>query len=380
MATDAAAGRSMTASSEDRLLYGQNWEDSAVEVAALNIQPTDRVIAIAGAGCTALTLLAQGPQCLHAVDRNAAQMHLMQLKLAAVCELRPGQAAPFLGGVVGDQRLATFESLLPNLGEDTAQFWNRRREQIERGVISQGRIEQYFSLLRRLLRLVHSRRRVEEAFAQPSLEAQKSFYRDHWNSAGWRALFSLAHKRILDRVLDPAFYQYVDGSGLSRDLRARAERCMTTLPIRSNYFLSWILRGHYADDEVGRPAYLGAAAASALQEHRPRLQSHHTDIRTFLRTMPDSSGDKFYLSNVCEWMPDEEMGPFFAEVCRVARDGATVCYRALIADRPRPSSVERLFDEDRAHSAELAARDRAFLNVGFHVMKVTKRGYTDGRP
>jgi S-adenosylmethionine-diacylglycerol 3-amino-3-carboxypropyl transferase len=179
--------------------------------------------------------------------------------------------------------------------------------------------------------------------------------------------------------LDPAFYRHVDGSGLSNGLRERAERCMTTLPIRSNYFLSWILRGHYGDEDTGRPDYLGADMAAALQQHQGTLQTHCADLRAFLRTMPDSSADKFYLSNVCEWLPEEELGPFFEEVGRVARDGATVCYRALMADRPLPASVESLFSEDRAHSAQLATRDRAFINVGFHRLTVRKSGYADAR-
>jgi S-adenosylmethionine-diacylglycerol 3-amino-3-carboxypropyl transferase len=360
-------------------VYGQNWEDSALEIAALNIEPTDRVIAVAGAGCTVLALLAQGPQCLHAVDRNAAQLHLLLLKLTAVCQLGPVPATAFLGGAEADRRLATFAALAPSLGEDTARFWSQRRGQIERGVISQGSVERYFGFLRRLLRLAHSRHRIEEVFEQATLEAQQSFYRDHWDGVGWRALFLLAHKRILDRVLDPSFYQYVDARGLSRDLRERAERCMTTLPIRSNYFLSWILRGRYCSDELGRPAYLGSQAAVALKEHRSKLRTYLTDIRAFLRTMPDCSADKFYLSNVCEWLPDEELGPFFEEVGRVARGGATVCYRALMADRPLPASVETLFDENRARSAALAAGDRAFINAGFHIVTVRKHGCTDGR-
>jgi S-adenosylmethionine-diacylglycerol 3-amino-3-carboxypropyl transferase len=362
----------VTAQSDDRLFYGHNWEDSNTEVAALDIGPADRVIAIAGGGCTVLTLLAQGPQRLHAVDRSAAQIHLLLLKLAAVCQLPPGQAVGFLGGIEADGRLPTLESLAPRLGADTACFWMGRGEQIRRGIVSQGRVERYFRFIGRLLRLAHSRRRIEELFQQPTLEAQRSFYRDHWNTAGWRALFLLAHKRILDRVLDPSFYRYVDGRHLSRDLLGRAERCMTELPLQANYFLSWILRGRYCDDEPGRPAYLGSALGAALQQHENRLQTYHADIRTFLRTMPDSSADKFYLSNVSEWLHDNELGPFFAEVGRVARDGATVCYRALIADRPLPNSVQTSFEEDRARSAQLAARDRAFINVGFHVLTVRK--------
>jgi S-adenosylmethionine-diacylglycerol 3-amino-3-carboxypropyl transferase len=364
----------------DQLLYGQNWEDSALEIAALDIRSSDRVIAVAGAGCTTLALLAQGPQSLHAVDRNLAQLHLLRLKLAAVCHLPPGQAAGFLGGVPADQRLAALNALSPKLERDTASFWEKRGEQIAQGVISQGRVERFFWLIRRLLRLVHSRRRIEQAFEQVTLDAQRRFYNEHWDTAGWRALFLRAHKRILDRVLDPAFYQYVDGRGLSRDLRDRAERCMTTLPIRSNYFLSWILRGYYGDEDAERPYYLGAGAAVALQQHQGALQTHCGDLRAFLRAMPDSSGDKFYLSNVCEWLPDEELGPFFEEVGRVARDGATVCYRALMVDRSRPASVESLFSEDRALSAKAATRDRAFINVGFHCLTVRKGGAAHALP
>jgi len=109
-----------------------------------------------------------------------------------------------------------------------------------------------------------------------------------------------------------------------------------------------------------------------LQQHQTRLQTHCTDLGAFLRTMPDSSGDKFYLSNVCEWLPDEELGPFFEQVGRVARDGATVCYRALMMDRSRPASVESLFSEDRELSARAAARDRSFINVAFHCLTVRK--------
>jgi S-adenosylmethionine-diacylglycerol 3-amino-3-carboxypropyl transferase len=357
---------------EATLLYGQNWEDSAVELAALKVSPDDRVVAVGGAGCTVLSLLAQRPRQLYAVDRNAAQLHLLRLKLAAVSRLEPRHATAFLGGTEDNGRVATFQMLAPHLDADAAHFWAAHADKIQCGVISQGRVERYFAVIRRLLRLVHSRRRTEQVFEQPSLEAQRDFYRDHWNTFGWRALFALAHKKILDRVLDPAFYQYVDGRGLSRDLRERAERCMTTLPVGNNYFLSWILRGRYGINEEAWPAYLRSAASEPLRARQYALHIVEADLGAFLRTQPDSSADKLYLSNVSEWLADRDLAPFFAEVARVARDGAIVCYRALVADRPLPASVGPLFDENSAESAEFAARDRAFINVGFHVLTVRK--------
>ena len=354
------------------LLYGQNWEDSAIEVAALKVGPDDRVIAVGGAGCTVLSLLAQRPRQLYAVDRNTAQLHLLRLKLAAVCRLRPGEATAFLGGTEDHGRLATFQMLAPHLDADTAQFWNHHVEKIKYGVISQGRVERYFAMIRRLLRLIHSRRRTEQVFEQSSLEAQRCFYHDHWDTFGWRALFSLAHKKLLDRVLDPDFYRYVDGRGLSRSLRERAARCMTTLPVGSNYFLSWILRGRYGSGEEALPDYLKGQASAALCAQEGTLRILETDLCAFLRTQPDSSADKLYLSNVGEWLSDGDLAPFFNEVARVARDGATVCYRALMADRPLPESVRSLFAENPAESADYAARDRAFINVAFHVLTVRK--------
>jgi S-adenosylmethionine-diacylglycerol 3-amino-3-carboxypropyl transferase len=220
---------------------------------------------------------------------------------------------------------------------------------------------------------VHPARRIEELFAQPTLEAQRRFYDERWNTAGWRRAFLLGHKRILDRALDPSFYRYVEARNLSRELHERAGRCMTELPIGDNYFLSWILRGRYPDHAAARPPYLLAGAAGPLAESAGRLEIHHADIRDFLRSRPDASCDKFYLSNVAEWLRGDEVAAFFDEVVRVARDGATVCYRALMVDRPLPARLRRRLHEDTARSAALAASDRAFVNAGFHAVTVRRR-------
>ncbi len=364
----------MTNSADDRLMYAQNWEDPCLELAALAVRPEDDVIAIGGAGCTALSLLAQGPRSLHAVDCSLAQIHLLRLKLAAVTHLPTEQAIQFLGGLPANNRIATFESLSAQLPAQSALFWNGRIEQVKGGVLAHGRIERYFAILRWLLRWIHSPRRIEALFAQPTLESQRRYYHDCWNTPGWRRLFLLAHKRILDRVLDPSFYRFVEARNLPRELHERAARRLTELPIGDNYFLSWILRGRYPDQVSARPPYLLPTAAEPLTQSASRLETHHADIREFLRSRPDSSCDKFYLSNVAEWLREDELAPFFEQVIRVARDGALVCYRALMVDRPLPAVLADRLCEDTARSAALAANDRAFVNAGFHAVTVRKPG------
>lgn len=364
----------MTTSADDRLMYAQNWEDPCLELAALAVRPEDDVIAIGGGGCTALSLLAQGPRHLHAVDCSFAQIHMLRLKLAAVMHLPAGQATRFLGGLPAHDRIATFKSLRAVLPAQTALFWNGRIEQVQGGVLAHGRIERYFAILRWLLRLIHSQRHIETLFEQPTLESQRRYYHDCWNTPGWRRLFLLAHKRILDRALDPSFYRYVEARNLPRELHERAGRCLTELPIGDNYFLSWILRGRYPDHAAARPPYLLPGAAGPLTESASRLETHHADIREFLRSRPESSCDKFYLSNVAEWLREDELAPFFEQVIRVARDGAVVCTRALMVDRPLPPVLADRLCEDTARSAALAASDRAFVNAGFHALTVRKQG------
>ncbi len=359
---------------EAEVIYAQNWEDAALETSALQIEPDDDVIAVAGAGCTALSLLTRGPRRLHAVDRNPAQIHLLRLKHAAVRHLPTHQAACFLGAQHCSRRREVFEFLSDSLPDDSEEFWRRRIGAIERGVISQGKIERYFAMLRWLIRTVHPAGRIEDLFALPTLEAQRRFYHDTWDTPGWRRLFYLGHKRILDWALDPSFYRHIAAGNLPAELYARAARCLTDLPIADNYFLSWILRGTYPERATGRPGYLQESARQALSQSAGALETHVADIRDFLRERPDSSCDKFYLSNVSEWLSDAEIAPFFQQVIRVARDRATVCYRALMVDRPLPSSVRQYLEEDSGLSSALAQRDRAFVNAAFHVVHVRKDG------
>ena len=70
-----------------RLVYNQIWEDPAVDLEALRIGPSSRVITIASGGCNVLNYLLAGPAEIVAVDLNPAHLALTRLKLAAVRHL-----------------------------------------------------------------------------------------------------------------------------------------------------------------------------------------------------------------------------------------------------------------------------------------------------
>ena len=66
------------------LIYNTCWEDPALDRAALDLRPDDRVLVITSAGCNALDYLLAGAGEIHAVDLNPRQNALLELKTAGI--------------------------------------------------------------------------------------------------------------------------------------------------------------------------------------------------------------------------------------------------------------------------------------------------------
>src|SRR5688500_16022591 len=88
---------------EGRLPYAQVREDPRLALEALRPEPHHTTVVVASGGCTALSLLAATEGPIVAIDRNATQNHLVELKLAAL-DLPHRDAVAFLGGWRMDAR------------------------------------------------------------------------------------------------------------------------------------------------------------------------------------------------------------------------------------------------------------------------------------
>src|SRR5713226_8297622 len=69
------------------LVYPQIWEDPAVDLQAMQIRPTDHVLAIGSGGCNILNYLVADPARISAIDLNGAHIALIRLKLCALRHL-----------------------------------------------------------------------------------------------------------------------------------------------------------------------------------------------------------------------------------------------------------------------------------------------------
>jgi len=359
-----------------RLYFAQVREDPRLELEALRPAADDRVVCVGSGGCTALSLLAAGAGEVVAVDLNATQNHVVELKAVAVARLGAERATAFLGGRPSPalERLRVYHTLRPFLSPAARAYWNSRRRAVARGVIGSGASERFIGAVVAALRLgVHPRARIRRLLACRTLDEQRAFYDREWNTRRWRALFAvLLNRWAFDRAYDPAFFQYVENPSFAEHFRKLAEHALTELPVRGNYFLHQMLTGHYPESEAddGRPPYLsaqGAAAAGAAVERLTLVDGGYVE---WLHRCPDGSVDCFALSNICEWMLPDEVEELFGEVVRTAAPGARLCFRNFVGWTEVPARYASRVVEDHAASASLSRRDRSIVQPRIVVCRV----------
>ncbi|HVE64451.1 MAG TPA: DUF3419 family protein, partial [Mycobacteriales bacterium] len=229
--------------SEERLFFAQVREDPLLEIDALRPTAGETHVVVSSGGCTALSLLAVGAGRVVAVDLNEAQNHLVELKAEALARLPPGAPVAFLGGAPHPDRWAAYQQLRSGLSPRAAAYWDTRRRQVERGVLSGGVTERFIGLVISVMRAtIHPPSRIRRLLACRSLDEQRALYAQEWNTRRWRALFALLlNKAVFRKAYDPAFFAHVQNPSFARHFRLLVEHGLTQVPVRDNYFLHHML-------------------------------------------------------------------------------------------------------------------------------------------
>jgi S-adenosylmethionine-diacylglycerol 3-amino-3-carboxypropyl transferase len=358
----------MSARSHDQvelsqLLFGMSWEDPASDREALRIQPGETLVTIGSGGCNSLTLLLENPGKLYAIDINPSQSYLLELKRAAIRRLDYQELRAFLGLEPAENRLDTFAKLRNDLSEGAIQYWTSGAETVKLGVVYQGRYESFIQKFGKVLALVQGKKRIEGFFQCGSLEEQRRYFEERWNTMQWRLLFQLAfNKRMLaKRGLTADYFQFDDGSSsFAESFFRRSKHAMCEIPIQTNYFLAQYLRGRYWGEDLV-PAYLRRENLPVVRDRLDRIEIVTADAQGWLGRQKEDSIDAFSLSNICELMSQPEAARLFQEVARTARTGARVCFRNLIVPREVPAELKSTIQLQEDLSARLLAKDRSFV-------------------
>ena len=198
-------------------------------------------------------------------------------------------------------------------------------------------------------------------------------YRKKWDNAKWRLFARLFLSRFLMTLLfDKAFFAQLDESFSFGDhFRERVKAALTDLPLKDNYFLSYILLGRFVDLNH-LPVYLRRENYTAIRDRIDRIEIVTGSCEDYLSSLPSSSISKFNFSNVFEWMTNETFESLLRETVRVARNGSIITYRNLLVPRRRPESLAHTIIPQPELSEHLHKRDLSFIYIAYVVEQIQK--------
>ncbi|MBI1243949.1 MAG: DUF3419 family protein [Alphaproteobacteria bacterium] len=372
------------------LVYAQIWEDPAVDLEALALEPGARIVTIASGGCNALAYLAADPAFVLAVDLNGHHIALNRLKIAALTTL-PDHSSyfRFLGasGESGNPEIYALH-LREKLDPATRAYWDRRdwrgRRRIDifaRNIYRTGLLGRFIAAGHLLARL-HGRdpRRMLEA--RDAAEQRRIFeteIRPVLRSPVLRALVRNPAS-LYGLGIPPAQYRELlgsapDGGSMADVLETRLERLACDFPIDSNYF-AWQAFGRRYPDIGARalPAHLLAGNFEPFRARAGRIELRHANLIDVLEGARASSFDAFVLLDAQDWMDDATLCRLWRAIRRAARPGARVIFRtaaepSLLPGR-LPADMLADWDYARETSAALGRRDRSAIYGGFHLYRL----------
>ena len=365
------------------LVYPQIWEDPEVDMAAMELTPESRIVAIASGGCNVMSYLAAGPAFITALDLNPAHVALVRLKLAGVAHLPSHEHFfRFFGRADARANLASYARFLrPRLDAATRAYWDRRslsgRRRISlfsRGFYRHGLLGHFIGAAHLLARLYGvSFRPLLDA---PTIEGQRRFFEQRlaplfdrklirWLTAKPSSLYGLG--------IPPAQYDALAGGREMRVvLRERLERLVCGFPLNENYF-AWqaFARGYAPGMDGPLPPYLKHENFAALQAGAARVEVLNASFTDYLRCQSDGSADRYVLLDAQDWMTDAQLNDLWTEITRTARPGARVIFRTAAAPSLLPGRVDDTilarWDYRAEASREFSARDRSSIYGGFHL-------------
>lgn len=359
--------------------YAQCWEDADILLQALNIQPGFTCLSIASGGDNALAILSRGPRKVFAIDLNAAQLAVLELRVAAYRELKHAELLALHGSAESRKRQELYQRCRKYLSNSARAYWDQRPHLIEAGFGSAGRLEHYFRIFRNwVLPLTESRCLIERFLTEKSGPERVRLYDSEWNNLRWRLLLSIFCSRLVMGRLgrDPELFRYVKGSVAQRMLK-RTRHAMTILDPTVNPYLHWIFTGQHRDGAL--PFALRAENFDAIRAHLDRLEWRCCTLEELLEDPPDAF-DAFNLSDIFEYISAESYERLLRLLIRAAKPRARLAYWNLLVPRSRPESLAKELKPLTCIADSLFARSKTFFYGAFVVEQVVPQSSEHNAP
>jgi S-adenosylmethionine-diacylglycerol 3-amino-3-carboxypropyl transferase len=364
------------------LIYNQCWEDPDLDSEVLAIKPEDRIVMITSAGCNALDYLTQNPALIQCIDVNPNQNALLELKLAALRNLRYEQFFDMFGnGRIYGHRRIYHDHLRYRLSKESRAIWDKRIDYFDPdgvGLYYHGTSGLFARSILYYLRKVRGLREQLERFQHIiDLDEQATFYRTHIAPKLWSPMvrFLIRQPAVLSLLGVPrAQIDEIRRSSqvsIGSWIEERVERTLTTIPMFRNYFWRVYLNGYYPD--CCSPNYLKREHFEFLRLRASRIQIQTNTITEFLNST-EKQFSIFVLLDHMDWLSGEPslLEEEWRAIISHALPGARIIYRSGSVSRGYiPQFAIRRLEFESERAEKLHARDRVGTYGSFHFARVT---------
>lgn len=341
----------------DFIRYANVWEDAETLLRGLRCKEGDKILSIASAGDNSFSLLVTNPSLIVAVDVNEHQLHLTELKRAAIRSLERDECMAFLGFRNGENRIATYHSIKHILTEQARELFDSNLDWIEDGIIDCGKFERYFRIFsKRVMPFIHRKKTTEKLLVPKSQQEQEQFYHNNWNTWQWRLLFKIFFsKQVMGRLgRDPEFLAEVKVP-VSKFIFMKAEKHLKSTRAQSNHILRYNLTGSFG---LELPHYLREENFFIIKEKIDKLQLFKGYAEEAIAEY--GKFDAMNMSNIFEYMPQDVFKNTGAGLVAGLNQSGRIAYWNLMVPR-RLSKAFHELEYKKELSHELTAEDKGFF-------------------
>ncbi len=347
--------------------YANCWEDADILLEGLASAEGSKILSIGSAGDNSFSLLTTNPEIVVAVDINKIQLHLIELKKAAIKNLNYEEALQFLGFTPSKKRTELFQSIKDEMSLDAIHYWERNLSIIKTGVIYGGKFENYFRMFSGgILPWIHSKKTVAKLLSHKTKAEQQAFYKEKWNTWRWKLLFKIFYsKYVMGRYgRAPEFMKEVNVS-VSQTIYNKAAAHLQLEEAQKNFILHFSLTGNF-----------GTMLPHYIRKENYEIIKQNIDCLIIKEGMAQHAVQHYgkfeamNLSNIFEYM-DKKLFTATAEaLLKGTEKNGKLAYWNLMV----PSRVSEIFPEkvqfEKELSLALTKRDKGFFYNQFIVDKV----------
>lgn len=350
--------------------YAQVWEDAEILISGLDINEKDNILSIGSAGENAFAMLIKNPNKIYALDLNINQIMCIKFKICCYKHLEYQECMELMGVIESSRREEIFLSIKDKLEVDILSYFEENYELVKTGIIHMGKLENYFKLFReKILKLVHSAKTIDELWVEKTMEEREEFYNKKWNNLRWKMLFRIFFSRTVMGKLgrDKEFFKYVEVN-VAENMLKRMRYALTTLDPANNSYLEYMFRGKY---ENALCVAYRKENFEVIKKNIDKVEVRMQTIETFLETEDGLGITKYNLSDIFEYMSEDEMCKICGKIIEKSENGSKIAYWNMLSDRRASKTMDKLKYHEQL-SNELFLKDKAFFYSKYIVEEVQK--------